>query len=233
MTAQEQIYAYLQPFGSEETVQELVGQIASNLPEIVPPNNRLLCRQLVEQYSYAAGEGKKRCVALLASAMNPKRAEKLHPAFAKLPEQLSEQDWAILDGLAEQPLPVLDCVLCRVKKNGSGPLARETVTPIRELVPRLTILAPEHGDLIGLQVCYDNLLRLGLAELHMGDEYRDPASVQAEDYENIYLMHEELIVQTEKNVCKTLRTAGERCVRIRTGWFSITAMGRRFVRFCR
>ena len=233
MTVQEQIYAYLQPFGGEETIQELAEQIAVNLPEIVLPSNPLLCRQLVEQYSYGTEEGKRRCAALLASAMNPKRANKLHPAFAKLPEQMSEQDWMILDGLVEQPLPVMDCVLCRVKKNGTGPLARETVTPVRELVPRLTMLPPEHGDLIGLQVCYDNLLRLGLAELHMEDEYRDPASVQEESYENIYLMHEDLIVQTEKNVCETLRPIGERCVRIRTGWFSITAMGRRFVRFCR
>ncbi|MGN1014575.1 MAG: Abi-alpha family protein [Butyricicoccus sp.] len=234
MTAQDQLYTYLQPFGSEETVQELVRRISSCSPELMfRPSNTLLCRRLVEQYSYCTPEGKKRCAALLASAMNPKRAEKLHPAFVALPGELSEQDWAILDQMEEQPLPVMNCVLCRVKKSGTGPLARESTVLMRELIPRLTARTPEHGDLIGLQVCYDNLLRLGLADLHMDEECRDPASVQEEAYETIYLMYEDLIAQTYKSACEGMRASGDCQIRVQTGWFSVTAMGRRFVRFCR
>lgn len=171
---------------------------------------------------------------LLASAMNPKRGNKIHPAFPVLLSQITAQECRLLQRMQQAEVAVLDCVMCTVRKPTGGFLQREPeiATVVRELIPRLTAWTPEGGDLIGLQVCFDNLLRLGLIEIHRNDTVEKPAAVEQERYENIYLLHEALIQQTWEDALQNNPYGSKLELRLRTGRFTLSAMGRRFVRFC-
>lgn len=173
-------------------------------------------------------------VKLLASASNPKRADRIHPAFLSMIPQLSEEDCEILRDLAACPIVVLDCLAGLVTTQKSGLFTRESVTTerVEPLIPLLTARTPKNGDLLTLQVCLQNLLRLGLAEMQMNPDLQEPSQVNDDELETIFLMYEELIRQTMESFQNSYPVRRDAVCYLRTGRLVLSSMGRRFVRYC-
>ncbi len=227
---QEQLVEILSSEISQEMAQQLAMQMRPRIVEewIVP--DAAVLHTVLSLYPHTTAQQQAHYAVLLANIMNPKRAKKFHPAFTWIVPQLTEEEYSLLSTMKTREIAVMDCVMCRIQKSGGSFLQRgseSTVAVVRELISRLTAYVPHEGDWIDLQICFDNLLRLGLIGLHMDDRVVDPAVVE-EVYEDIYLTHETTIQQIWSQVQREKNTV----LRLRRGKFFLTAMGRRFVHFC-
>ena len=193
-----------------------------------------LRRRVLREFDNAPAYQCGMLVELLTSASNPKRADRIHPAFSSMIPQLSEEDCEILRDLAARPIAVLDCLAGLVTTQKSGLFTRESVTTerVEPLIPLLTARTPKNGDLLTLQVCLENLLRLGLAETQMNSDLREPSQVNDDEAETIFLMYEDMIRQTMESFQNSRPVRRDAVCYLRTGRLVLSGMGRRFVRYC-
>ena len=97
-----------------------------------------LRRRVLREFDNAPAYQCGMLVELLTSASNPKRADRIHPAFSSMTPQLSEEDCEILKELSINPIAVLDCMIGLVSTHKSGLLTRESVTSERVEASRPT-----------------------------------------------------------------------------------------------
>lgn len=195
-----------------------------------PMLRRRILRELEDAPAYLSGM----FVKLLASGSHPKRADRVHPAFLFMIPQLSEEDCEILRDLTERPIAVLDCMAGLVTTQKSGLFTRESITTerVEPIIPLLIARTPKNGDLLTLQVCLENLLRLGLVKRQMNPALQEPSQVNDDAAETIYLMYEEMIRQTMENFRNGQPTRRDAICYLRTGQLVLSVLGRRFVRYC-
>ncbi len=173
--------------------------------------------------------------ASLNSLMEAARSgEQVHPAFASMAVELDEIDRVLLDQLREQRIAVLDCCLSRMTRDktfaGRKEAERSTELP---LISHMTLFMPQDGDYEQVQAALDNLQRLHLVTIQMQEESRDPAEVANNPYEDIYLLFEQVIQQTKKQVIQRNPRYQERKIRLYTGEIVLTVLGSRFLRVCK
>lgn len=161
--------------------------------------------------------------------------EPVHPAFAAMAVQLDEIDRVLLDQLREQGhLAILDCCLSRMTrdKTFAGRKEAERSTELL-LISHMTLFMPQDGDYEQVQAALDNLQRLHLVTIQMQEESRDPAEVANNPYEDIYLLFEQVIQQTKKQVIQRNPRYQERKIRLYAGEIVLTVLGSRFLRVCK
>ncbi|MDD6611825.1 MAG: Abi-alpha family protein [Clostridiales bacterium] len=231
---EQQITAYLQPYGMEPAVQEeiadAVGRRLTQQPCQPAP---ALAGNILLQYGWAGEQQKARYIALLAAAMQEDST--VHPAFPFLVSQMDATDLSLLDTIGKQGrMPVLDCYLSRMKKSGgfAGKPCEDVVTSV-ELVTRMTEFLPEDGDYERVQAAMDNLLRLGLVDIRMYAERQALEDMQDNRYEDIYLLFQPVVDETVKQFCDRFPQYRERSVRLHAGNLTLTALGSRFLRVCK
>ena len=221
-----------------ECGDQTAAQLASYWPDEERENwvypDQIFLKRMLREFDTVDGYAQRMLVGLLASASLPKRANRIHPAFLAVIPQLSEEDCEILKDLSVNPIAVLDCMIGLVSTHKCGLLTRESVTSerVEPLIPLLTARTPKNGDLLTLQICLENLLRLGLAERRMNPTLQEPSQVNDDAVETIYLMYEELIGQTAEHYRSSHPLQRDAVCYLRTGQLVLSTMGRRFVRYC-
>lgn len=232
---EEQIITYLQSYGMKSTdVEELSGRIGMRLTEQPCMPDSRIAGNCILQYGWADEKQQEAYAALLAADMHEKMRTQVHPAFVSIISQMDETDMLLLSKIREQQsMPIVDCYLSRMKKGGSfsGKMMEDMASSI-PLIMHMTAFLPTDGDYEHVQAAIDNLLRLHLIEMHMQEERHALEEIRDNEYEDIYMLFQQVIEETVTQLCSRYPECGERRIRLHTGNMSFTAFGSRFLRVC-
>lgn len=230
---EQQIIGYLQPYGIQPAVQkEIADAVGKRLTQQPCQPGSVLTGNLLMQYSWAGEKQKSWYRALLAAAM--KGNSMVHPSFPFLMSQMDETDLTLLDTIGKKGrMPVLDCYLSQMKKSGgfTGKPCEDVISSF-ELITRMTDFLPSDGDYERVQAAIDNLLRLHLVEIRMYAERQALEEIQDNQYEDIYLLFQQVVDETVKQFCDHFPQYRERSIRLQAGNLTLSALGNRFLQVC-
>ncbi|MDO4287193.1 MAG: DUF4393 domain-containing protein [Eubacteriales bacterium] len=232
---EEQIITYLQSYEMKSTdMEELSGRIGRRLTEQPCMPDSRVAGNCMLQYSWADEKQREAYAALLAADMDEKTKTQVHPAFVSIISQMDETDMLLLNRIREQrAMPIADCYLSRMKKSGSfSGKTMEDMAGSMKLIMHMTTFLPTDGDYEHVQAAIDNLLRLHLIEIHMQEERHALEEIQENEYEDIYMLFQQIIEETVTQLCSRYPECRERRIRLHTGNISFTAFGSRFLRVC-
>lgn len=233
---EEQIAAYLKSYCTEQAVlKEISAKIGRRLTDQPCKPAANIAAHVMLQYSWAEEAQKEQYAALLAASMHVGNRTQVHPAFVSIISQMDNTDMALLDVIWKQrSMPVEDCYFSHMKKGGgfSGKPEEDIISSI-QLIARMTKFLPPDGDYERIQAAIDNLIRLQLVEIHMNAERQSLEQIQDNQYEDIYMLFQQVIDETVKQFCDQYPQYKERKIRLHTGNIILTALGTRFLRVCK
>ncbi len=168
----------------------------------------------LEALRFAAGEPALRemYANLLATAIDTKTADQAHPAFVEILKQLSRDEAKLFEIVADKrSVPVVE-LWADISRSEGGELV---FTNFNVAVFDAGCDHPQHGDRY-----VDNLIRLGLAEVHRGFWIRDTDQYEPlEEHESV------------KAACEKVRQGG-RTPRLDRTVMRVTALGDCFADAC-
>ncbi|MCD8355351.1 MAG: DUF4393 domain-containing protein [Clostridia bacterium] len=233
---EEQIAAYLKPYCTQQDILEQISvKIGNRIAEQPCKPVASIAGHVMLHYSWAEETQKELYAALLAASMHTEKRTQVHPAFVSIVSQMDDTDMELLDIIRKQhSMPVEDCYFSHMKKGGGFTgKPEEDIASSVQLIARMTKFLPQDGDYERIQAAIDNVIRLQLVEIHMDAERQSLEQIQDNQYEDIYMLFQQVVDGTVKQLCDRYPQYKGRIVRLHTGNMILTAFGTRFLRVCK